>query len=298
MDATSAAPAPPQAQLTPKQKRRQRRQAAAEEPLPPRPAPSPAKSMLAAASKRTSALGKAAERLQGSRFRWLNEQLYSTTGAESKRLFDKDPSLAFAYHEGFAAQRKKWPRDPLDGVIKWLKAKAPAGAVIGDFGCGEARLALEVTGHTVHSFDLTAVNERVTPCNLANVPLPDASIDIAVFCLALMGTDWPSFLAEAHRCLRPGGLCHIVEVESRFSDVNAVVRRIEALGFRKVLFAPGNFFLELRFERSGASGASGANGASGGGKRGKKRKLSRNGAGPAAGSEDAGLLQGCIYRRR
>ena len=37
-------------------------------------------------------------------------------------------------------------------------------------------------------------------------------MDIAVFCLALMGTDYPSFLAEAHRVLKPRGHLWIAEV--------------------------------------------------------------------------------------
>lgn len=38
------------------------------------------------------------------------------------------------------------------------------------------------------------------------------SVDIAVFCLALMGTDYPLFLEEAHRVLKPQGLLWIAEV--------------------------------------------------------------------------------------
>ncbi len=48
------------------------------------------------------------------------------------------------------------------------------------------------------------------------------SMDVAVFCLALMGTDYPSFLQEAHRVLRPGGLLWIAEVSSRFQADPAV----------------------------------------------------------------------------
>lgn len=220
-----------------------------------------------------SAASRAAERLKGSRFRWINEMLYSITGDEAKAMLDEDPALSNAYHEGFRAQRAKWPRDPLDGIIKWLRSTAPPEAVIGDFGCGEARLAAELASHTVQSFDLTRVNIRVTPCNLAAVPLPNASLDIAIFCLALMGTDWPCFLAEAHRCLRLGGLCHIAEVESRFADIGAVIARIEAIGFRKVLTKPSTFFVELRFAKVGT-------------------RCRKNGG------DGGDLLQSCIYKRR
>ena len=46
---------------------------------------------------------------------------------------------------------------------------------------------------------VTAAVARVTACNLAKVPLSKASLDVAIFCLALMGTDWTKFVAEV-RC--------------------------------------------------------------------------------------------------
>lgn len=159
----------------------------------------------AAPKRPNSVLGGAAQRLKGSRFRCLNESLYTMTGQDALKMFTNDPSLAEAYHEGFRAQAAKWPRNPLDGVISWLRKEVPKEAVIGDFGCGDARLALELSKRKVHSFDLVKINERVTACNLAHVPLPNASLDVAVFCLALMGTDWIKFVEEAHRCLKPGG---------------------------------------------------------------------------------------------
>lgn len=222
----------------------------------------------------TGVLGKAATRLKGSRFRWLNETLYTMTGDEALDLFSKDPSLAEAYHEGFRAQASKWPRNPLDEVIRWLKEEVPRQHVIGDFGCGDVRLALELKDRTVHSFDLVQINSRVTACNLAAVPLPKASLNVAVFCLALMGTDWTKFVAEARRCLKLGGLCHIVEVESRFADVEAVVRTIESLGFQQLMVKPGSFFVEMRF-----------------------RATKKDAQGRKSKGQDA-LLQACTYRKR
>jgi hypothetical protein len=43
-------------------------------------------------------------------------------------------------------------------------------------------------------------------------PTGTASVDIAIFCLALMGTDYPSFLQEAARVLKPQGTIWIAEV--------------------------------------------------------------------------------------
>eukprot|EP00371_Babesia_bovis_P002065 XP_001610712.1 hypothetical protein [Babesia bovis T2Bo] len=52
------------------------------------------------------------------------------------------------------------------------------------------------------------------------VPLDDNSLDICLFCLSLMGKDWPLFIREATRCLKVGGILKIVEVSSRFTDIN------------------------------------------------------------------------------
>ena len=64
-----------------------------------------------------------------------------------------------------------------------------------------------------------------------------ASIDVAVFCLALMGTDYPSFLREACRVLKPSGILWIAEVRSRFvnedhEDFSPFQAGLEKLGFK------------------------------------------------------------------
>lgn len=66
----------------------------------------------------------------------------------------------------------------------------------------------------VHSLDLVSTVPGVIACNMAHTPLADASVDVAVFCLALMGTDYGAFLAEAHRVLKAKGWLWVAEVRS------------------------------------------------------------------------------------
>jgi len=108
----------------------------------------------------------------------------------------------------------------------------PADMIVADFGCGDARLSASVPQTMVHSFDLVAANERVTACNMENVPLNDASIDVAVFCLSLMGTDFWQYIQEAWRVLKPNGLSYIAEVQSRFVDIEKFIQQLRWFGFK------------------------------------------------------------------
>jgi ribosomal RNA-processing protein 8 len=64
----------------------------------------------------------------------------------------------------------------------------------------------------------------ITACDSRDVPIPNGSVDIAVFCLSLMGTNFKEFLVEAHRVLVPSqhGVTRpsliIAEVRSRFDE--------------------------------------------------------------------------------
>jgi len=96
---------------------------------------------------------------------------------------------------------------------------------IGDFGCGEGKLQLRLVeaGHpasNIHSFDagkLPGCN-HVIQCDIAKLPLADKSLDVGVFCLSLMGTNFPSFITEANRVLKPDGKLFVAEVVSRFEN--------------------------------------------------------------------------------
>jgi len=164
----------------------------------------------------SSLQSKMQDKLEGAQFRWINEQLYTIDGKEALRIFQENPELFEVYHKGYRCQVAKWPVNPLDIIIKYLKSN-PSEWVVADFGCGEAKLTCSVP-QKVHSLDLVAHNEHITVCDMANVPLPDDSVDVVVFCLSLMGTNVVDFLKEARRVLKPSGVVKIVEVKSRFSE--------------------------------------------------------------------------------
>ncbi|KAJ2786813.1 hypothetical protein GGI15_001224 [Coemansia interrupta] len=191
------------------------------------------------------------QKLKGARFRWINEALYTTTGDKAFEMVQNDPRIFEEYHQGFSAQVEKWPVNPVDVFIKQLQQRDRL--VVADMGCGEAKLAAMVGNqHTVHSFDLVAYNDLITPCNIADVPLADATADMVIFCLALMGTDFIKFIREANRILRQGGELKIAEVVSRITDVAAFVAELETQGFRlKHKDATNKMFIMLDFIKVG-----------------------------------------------
>eukprot|EP00897_Mesotaenium_endlicherianum_P003464 jgi/Mesen1/3145/ME000184S02210 len=184
----------------------------------------------------SSLLDKMRAKLQGGKFRMLNEKLYTCRGEEAFELFTHNPEAFSQYHAGYREQVAHWPRRPVDIIIEWLEARSPSLSVA-DFGCGEARLAASVPNR-VFSLDLVAANPSVIACNMAHTPLEAASVDVAVFCLSLMGTDYQAYVTEAHRVLKAGGWLLIAEVRSRFDPANGgadpgrFVKALTLLGFK------------------------------------------------------------------
>jgi len=59
--------------------------------------------------------------LKASRFRFINEILYSNDSLQSKHYFKKDPDAFMAYHEGYKQQIEQWAVNPLDIIISSIK---------------------------------------------------------------------------------------------------------------------------------------------------------------------------------
>ncbi|CAJ1946821.1 unnamed protein product [Sphenostylis stenocarpa] len=183
-------------------------------------------------------LEKMRARLSGGHFRMINEKLYTCTGKEALDYFQEEPSLFNMYHAGYKSQMSNWPEQPVNVIIKWLKKQSPA-FVVADFGCGEALIAKSMK-NKVYSLDLVSNDPNVIACDMANTPLVSSSVDVAVFCLSLMGTNYQSYLEESNRVLKPGGWLLIAEVKSRFdpntggADPQEFSNAISDLGFNSV----------------------------------------------------------------
>ncbi|PFH56630.1 hypothetical protein XA68_16210 [Ophiocordyceps unilateralis] len=211
---------------------------------------------LAPASAKTTKLtplqASMKEKLVSARFRHLNETLYTRPSDEAFRLFDESPEMFDDYHQGFRRQVKVWPENPVDSFLQDIRSRARAKTpsigrarpgnppakrsgdplprtagtcTIADLGCGDARLAESLQAEKLKlrlkllSYDLCSSSSLVTRADIAHLPLEDGSVNVAIFCLALMGTNWIDFIEEAYRILHWKGELWVAEIKSRFGPV-------------------------------------------------------------------------------
>ncbi|MCJ1393057.1 25S rRNA (adenine645-N1)-methyltransferase [Xylographa bjoerkii] len=257
------------------------------------PAPAPKPQLQAVHSASLTPLQQAMrEKLVSSRFRYLNQTLYTTPSKSSYALFQENPRFFTEYHEGFRRQVGAWPENPVDGFVRWVRDRSKVGGkgpglgnqkaqfrkmrkekkekkessesqpqqkrdpldiegleqlprnsrsglcIIADLGCGDAQFAqsllepgdgapigpafVKSLNLRIHSYDLAAASPLITVADIRSLPLADSSVDVAIFCLALMGTNWTEFIEEAWRILRWKGECWISEVGSRFVSPKAM----------------------------------------------------------------------------
>jgi ubiquinone/menaquinone biosynthesis C-methylase UbiE len=66
---------------------------------------------------------------------------------------------------------------------------------------------------------------------MAHLPLNDEELDVAIFSLSLMGSNFSDYLREAYRTLKLDGELHLIEATSRFSNIAQFRSDLEALGF-------------------------------------------------------------------
>jgi superfamily II DNA or RNA helicase len=163
-------------------------------------------------------------------FSAMNQRWNGATSAGTHQRLGRNPEEWEQYHTLYREARKEWAVVPYERIIEWCRRRE--GYSIGDFGCGEALLAEALAErHTVHSFDHVAINPNVIACDMAHVPLDDETLDVAVFCLSLMGNNFTDYILEAYRTLKLDGQLHVIEKSSRFSSRDSFAKDLACLGF-------------------------------------------------------------------
>lgn len=102
----------------------------------------------------------------------------------------------------------------------------------------------------MYSLDLVANKPEVTACDMAKTPLQSQTVNVAVFCLSLMGTNLRDFLVEANRVLKTGGTLKVAEVKSRFENVDEFLQHVQSCGFQLLdKDVKGEYFYFFNFKK-------------------------------------------------
>lgn len=161
-----------------------------------------------------------------------NQKINTEKSTTTHKRMLKNPEEWHEYHRTYREERKDWRVVPFDEWIKRIK-KLSERFVIGDFGCGEAKIA-ESIGSRVISFDHVSIDSGVISCDMSDVSehLKKGGLDVALFSLSLMGKNWKDYLEEAVRYLNENGLLFVSETTNSLSKrLEGLRDEIKKLGF-------------------------------------------------------------------
>ena len=159
----------------------------------------------------------------------MNKKWNTSNSKTTHDRLKEDKSEWVKYHKLYSDSRKKWDSIPYKEIAKIINNRPEW--LVGDFGCGENLLKNEIT-NKVLSFDHISIDDSVTSCDLTNIPLEDSKLDVVVFSLSLMGTNYKEYFKEAYRTLKPMGMVIISEPSNRWKDNEGKLKELlEESGF-------------------------------------------------------------------
>lgn len=183
---------------------------------------------------------KLKEKLEGGKFRLLNEKIY-----QNKELTEKEVQ---EYQRCYQKQIKKWPSDPKTDIIKKIEESEQSEMRIADLGSGSCEVAEKLPNVT--SFDKYPANEKVIKCDLKKLLAEDGTFDVAICCLSLMMANATGVVKEVNRILKVGGSFYLAELTSRIGNTRKFIHSVEKLGFKvKDVDKNNAYFVILKFEK-------------------------------------------------
>ena len=118
--------------------------------------------------------------------------------------------------------------------------------VIADLGCGMNQLKTLVNSYSQwYSFDHYSDDETVIKADISDLReyLQDNSVDAAVFCMSLWGTNYMDYIKESYRYLKNGGIVYVAEPKDKINQ-SELIGGATQIGFK---------IISIDFERNGKS---------------------------------------------
>ena len=160
-----------------------------------------------------------------------HQKASTSTSQRMHEWFREDKSRWKEYHKVREENIKDWVENPITVIAERLNENP--GQVVADLGCGMNKLKDLVKNYKAwYSFDHCAVDPSVVgaDCSDLHEYIGDESVDSAVFCMSLWGTNYLDSIKEAHRYLKTGGTLYIVEPKDKV-DQSVLLGEVVQLGF-------------------------------------------------------------------
>lgn len=155
--------------------------------------------------------------------------------SNSKTIYQRlkrDKSEWEYYHTLYREKRKDWSEIPYIEISKKIKDRGDW--VVADLGCGENLLSKEIP-NTIYSFDYIAIDDSVIECDISKLPLQSNKVDVSVFSLALMGSNYVDYLREGSRILKPYGTMFIAEPKKKWeNNLDRLISELENIGIKVI----------------------------------------------------------------
>jgi superfamily II DNA or RNA helicase len=164
----------------------------------------------------------------------FNRRGKTTRSETMHKEFVDNPDSWFRYHALRKSRMELWEEIPYEYIATRI---TDSRDVVADFGCGENLFKNCIPNNKVYSFDHVAIDETVTACDMKNTGLDDESIDVAVFSLALWGTNSQDYIKEAYRSLKRKGMIYIAEPSKDYETAEEQQKLIDMInkeGFQQV----------------------------------------------------------------
>lgn len=169
------------------------------------------------------------------------QQYLREPAADTRAAFRAKPALWTDYHDARDAYLREIYIDapirtvPSHRMILELEdLYIRDKAVVADLGCGADAPLARYFAHppvdpryTILSYDHCSGGDPfITEADIAHLPLKDDTVDIAILCMSLWGTDddCMQYVKEARRVVKYGGRVYIMDTADRFDEVRKFIK--------------------------------------------------------------------------
>ena len=164
-----------------------------------------------------------------SKFSEMNKNMNTSKSETVNNKFNENPDEFYEYHRLYEQASSDWGEMPYIKIANDIN-KLDSNLIIADLGCGINKLK-DIVPNKVYAFDHISVDSSIA-CDIKKVPLDDNSVDVAVFSLSLMGTNWVDYIEEASRILKSDSYILIAEPHERSQkNKDMIIETLSKFGF-------------------------------------------------------------------